>query len=155
MKHAIRKKSVREQYEEYVNIREGQGWQEEQMMTYYEFESYWEQASIDRKKGYDRSHESILNKILYAEEYPTARSVARKRKKILEDMGITEDLDGDKITLENLKRMSNEEYTAILEANGALDDLYENLKGFYELAGVKNAAEEASKDISRNYYGSR
>ena len=120
--------------------------------SFNQYSALWDQLTIDRRKGKSRSHESIADQITYKSEFDVSRSVGRRRFNIIKE----HDKDSN-LTLNDVKRMSSDEYNKYLKSLGVdvsqlyKDILHQNLQSGMDMRQAKKAA---GRELSHSIYGS-
>lgn len=121
--------------------------------SFNQYSALWDQLTIDRRKGKSRSHESIAEQIKYKSEFNVSRSVGRRRLDIIKEY----DKDSN-ITLNDVKRMSSEDYNNYLKSLGVdVSKLYKNIlqKNIDSGMDFRQAKREAGRELSHSIYGSK
>ena len=120
--------------------------------SFNQYSALWDQLTIDRRKGKSRSHESIADQITYKSEFDVSRSVGRRRFNIIKE----HDKDSN-LTLNDVKRMSSDEYNKYLKSLGVdvsqlyKDILHQNLQSGMD---IRQAKKTAGRELSHSIYGS-
>ena len=122
-----------------------------QIWSFNQYSALWDQLTIDRRKGKSRSHESIAEQINYKSEFEVSRSVGRRRFNIIKEKD-------SNITLNDVKRMSSDEYNKYLKSLGIdVSQLYKDIlqKNLQSGMDMRQAKKKAGNYLSHNIYGSK
>ena len=120
--------------------------------SFNQYSALWDQLTIDRRKGKSRSHESIADQITYKSEFDVSRSVGRRRFNIIKE----HDKDSN-LTLNDVKRMSSDEYNKYLKSLGVdVSQLYKDIlhQNLQSGMNIRQAKKEAGRELSHSIYGS-
>lgn len=121
-----------------------------QIWSFNQYSALWDQLTIDRRKGKSRSHESIAEQINYKSEFEVSRSVGRRRFNIIKEKD-------SNITLNDVKRMSSDEYNKYLKSLGIdVSQLYKDIlqKNLQSGMDMRQAKKATGRELSHSIYGS-